>query len=231
MRLAVKIGGVAVTVISVIWARQAATAQVWSTILIWGVPLLCYPVALLGRWALRGADAKRAEWANVFVHYAIGIALGCSIFPAFGVVGLRPGTAIPFPRQISSWILMVSGTAAVLSVANFAIRGMGAPWAIKLSSRLASDYMYRWTRNPMGFSSLVFLVFYGLHAGSLWFVLWAGLIISPAWMFFAHLYEERELEIRFGQSYREYRSRTSFMIPWRQKGKERAKEAGVAASD
>jgi protein-S-isoprenylcysteine O-methyltransferase Ste14 len=27
------------------------------------------------------------------------------------------------------------------------------------------------------------------------------------------LYEERELEIRFGQSYREYKARTSFLWP------------------
>ena len=228
MRFAIKVAGLAITIMSVIWAREAAKAQVWSTILIWGAPLLCYPVALLGRRALRDADVKRAEWTNIFVHYAIGIALACSIFPAFEVVGARPGMAIPFLRQVSWWVLVVSGTAAMLSVANLAIRGMGAPWAIKLSSRLANDWMYRWTRNPMGFSSLVFLVSYGFYAGSLWFVLWASLIISPAWMFFAHFHEERELEIRFGQSYREYRARTSFMIPWKQRREERAKEAGAA---
>lgn len=216
MRIAVKIAGLVITIMCVVGAREAAKAQVWSMVLIWGVPLLCYPMTLLGRRALRGADVKGAEWTNSFMHYAIGIALACGIFPAFQVVGVRPGTAIPFPRQISWWILVASGTAAMLSVANLAIRGLGAPWAIKLSSRLASDWMYRWTRNPMGFSSLVFLVCYGLYAGSLWFVLWASLIVSPAWMFFARMYEERELEIRFGQSYRDYRARTSFMIPWRQ---------------
>ncbi len=228
IRFAIKIAGLATTITCVVLALEAARAQVWSTILIWAVPLLCYPVTLLGRRALRRADAKRADWANIFMHYAIGIALGCSIFPAFNVVGTRPGVIIPFPRQISFFILVISGTGAILSVANLAIRGFGAPWAIKLSSRLASDWMYRWTRNPMGLCSLIFLVSYGLWTGALWFLLWASLIISPAWMFFAHFYEERELEIRFGQSYRDYRSRTSFMIPWRQKRQNTAKVARAA---
>jgi hypothetical protein len=38
----------------------------------------------------------------------------------------------------------------------------------------------------------------GLQYRSTWFVLWVILIVSPGWIFFVRIYEERELQIRFG---------------------------------
>jgi protein-S-isoprenylcysteine O-methyltransferase Ste14 len=38
-------------------------------------------------------------------------------------------------------------------------------------------------------------------------------VFAPAYVFFAKVFEERELEIRFGASYLEYKSRTPNVFP------------------
>jgi protein-S-isoprenylcysteine O-methyltransferase Ste14 len=37
--------------------------------------------------------------------------------------------------------------------------------------------------------------------------------VFPGWIFFVKRYEERELEIRFGEFYVDYRARTPFLWP------------------
>ena len=101
----------------------------------------------------------------------------------------------------------------LLTVANLALRGLGAPFDIVLSRRLATDWMYTWTRNPMVLATLACLLSVGLWLQSGLFVAWVLILVTPAWVVYLKLYEERELEIRFGQSYREYKARTSFLWP------------------
>jgi len=57
----------------------------------------------------------------------------------------------------------------------------------------------------------------GLLLQSALFVAWVLILVAPAWIVYLKVYEERELEIRFGQSYRQYKARTSFLWPRRQK--------------
>jgi len=49
-----------------------------------------------------------------------------------------------------------------------------------------------------GASDTRLLLSFGLWIQSLFFVLWVLLLVAPAWLAFLKLYEERELEIRFG---------------------------------
>jgi protein-S-isoprenylcysteine O-methyltransferase Ste14 len=53
----------------------------------------------------------------------------------------------------------------------------------------------------------------GLWYRSVWFLLWVAAIVSPGLIFFVRKYEERELEVRFGSAYRDYRLRTPFLWP------------------
>jgi protein-S-isoprenylcysteine O-methyltransferase Ste14 len=113
---------------------------------------------------------------------------------------------------------MVTGIAAALTVLNLAIRGLGAPFAIALTRRLAADWMYAWTRNPMVLLSLTCLVSLGLYFRSALFVVWAIALVTPAFLVFLKVYEERELELRFGKPYLEYKSRTPILIPRKPRG-------------
>ena len=110
-------------------------------------------------------------------------------------------------------LVWLTGFATLLTVVNLALGGLGASFAAKLSSRLATDWMYAWTRNPMLLCTLALLLSVGFRYRSVWFVLWVILIVSPGWIFFVNIYEERELEIRFGAPCVDYRLRTPLLWP------------------
>jgi len=99
------------------------------------------------------------------------------------------------------------------SVVNLALKGLGAPFAIALSRKLAVDWLYAWTRNPMVLATLVFLLSLGIWFQSALFVLWVLILVVPALLFIVKVYEERELELRFGASYLEYKSKTPMLLP------------------
>jgi protein-S-isoprenylcysteine O-methyltransferase Ste14 len=44
-------------------------------------------------------------------------------------------------------------------------------------------------------------------------VLWVLILFAPALLFFVKVFEERELEFRFGASYLEYKSKTPMLFP------------------
>jgi protein-S-isoprenylcysteine O-methyltransferase Ste14 len=65
---------------------------------------------------------------------------------------------------------------------------------------------------------LAFFLSLGIWFQSGLFVLWVVILLAPALLVFVKVYEERELEIRFGASYLEYKSRTPMLFPRRPKG-------------
>jgi protein-S-isoprenylcysteine O-methyltransferase Ste14 len=152
------------------------------------------------------------QWVTVLAHYATMIALGAGIFRAFRLAKEWPGAEM-VPQKLSLALVILTSIANSLTVLNLAWRGLGAPFAVKLSSRLATDWMYRWTRNPMVLCTLLWLFSLGLMYRSLWIVVWLAVSVTPGWIFFVRRYEERELQIRFGDSYEEYRARTPFLWP------------------
>jgi protein-S-isoprenylcysteine O-methyltransferase Ste14 len=157
-------------------------------VLISGAPLFQYPITILGRRLLDAQPViKRTQWTNIFVHYAMMIALGVSIFPAIRMVQQQAGT-LPIPQQVGQALVWLTGIATFLTVLNLALRGVGAPFAAKLSSRLATNWIYAWTRNPMLLCTLALLLSVGLRYRSTWFVLWVILIVSPVWIYFVRIF-------------------------------------------
>jgi len=70
----------------------------------------------------------------------------------------------------------------------------------------------------MVLAALAFLLSLGIWFQSVLFVLWVLFLFAPALLVFVKVYEERELEIRFGVSYLEYKSRTPMLFPRRPRG-------------
>ena len=212
----VNLAGLAVTIACCLWALKGGLSEPWITAVIWGAPLLTFPISVLGRRVLDAQPSvRRAEWTNIFVHYAIVIVLGVGLFPGFREVLSRPTLTIPVVRQLVWGMVMVTGAGSVLTVINLAIRGLGLPFALKLSSRLATDYLYRWTRNPMVLCSFAWFMSLALRHALPGAILWLAVSVFPGWIFFVKRYEERELEIRFGPPYVSYRARTPFLWPGR----------------
>ena len=147
------------------------------------------------------------------MHFGLGFTFGIPIVRAISTHQDWYGLILPVPSVIGLILVFITGTALFLTVLNLALKGFGAPFFIKLSQKLATDWMYSWSRNPMVLAGLSFLLSLGIWFQSLWFVLWGLLLFAPALLFFIKVYEERELEFRFGASYLEYKSKTPMLFP------------------
>ena len=199
------------------WAINASLSNTLNLLMIVGGVLLVFPLVWLGRLIL-DRSPTRVAWITMLVHFALGFALGIPIIRAITTYRDWSGWVLPIPSEIGLALVVLSGAAFLLVVINLALKGFGAPFAIALSQKLAVEWSYAWTRNPMVLAALALLLSLGIWFQSVMFLLWVLLLFAPALLFFVKVYEERELELRFGASYREYKSRTPMLFPIKPKG-------------
>lgn len=201
------------------WALYQPLSNTMSLSVIVGGPLLAYPVVWLGRTILdRHPTMSRAVWTTTFVHYGVAIPFGVAIIRAATTHRDWSGWTLPIPAAIGFPLVVITGAAVSLTVVNLALRGLGAPFAIALSRKLAVDWLYAWTRNPMVLAVLSCLLSLGIWFQSTLFLLWVVILFTPALLVFVKMYEERELELRFGASYLEYKARTPMLFPGKARG-------------
>jgi protein-S-isoprenylcysteine O-methyltransferase Ste14 len=201
------------------WALNAPLSSVMNLSIIVGGVLMVLPLVWLGRKILdRHQTTSRAAWTTTFVHFALGFTLGVPIVRAVTTHQDWSGWVLPVPSEIGLALVIITGAAFLLTVVNLALKGFGAPFFIALSRKLAADWLYAWTRNPMLLAALAFFLSLGIWFQSALFVLWVLILFAPALLFFVKVYEERELEIRFGASYLEYKSRAPMLFPRRPRG-------------
>jgi len=193
---------------------NAPLSNVMNLSVIVGGVLLTFPLAWLGRKILdRHQTMSHAVRTTTFVHFGLGFTFGVPIVRAVSTYQDWSGWVLPIPSAIGLVLVIITGAVFLLTVVNLALKGFGAPFFIALSQKLAADWMYAWTRNPMALAVLAFFLSLGIWFQSTLFILWVLIVFAPAYVFFAKVYEERELEIRFGASYLEYKSRTPMFIP------------------
>jgi protein-S-isoprenylcysteine O-methyltransferase Ste14 len=197
-----------------LWVLNQPLSNIMNLSIIVGGVLLTYPLVWLGRKILdRRQTMGHAVWTTTFVHFGLGFTFGVPIVRAVTTYQDWSGWVLPIPSVIGLVLVIITGAAFLLTVINLALKGFGAPLFIALSRKLAADWLYAWTRNPMALAALAFFVSLGIWFQSALFVLWVLIVFAPAYVFFAKVYEERELEIRFGASYLEYKSRTPMFFP------------------
>jgi protein-S-isoprenylcysteine O-methyltransferase Ste14 len=197
-----------------LWVLNQPLSNIMNLSIIVGSLLLVFPIVWLGRMILdRQPTTSRAAWVTTFVHYAVGILFGAAIIRAVITHQDWSGWTLPIPVEIGLLLVIITGIAGLSTVVNLALKGLGAPFAIALSRKLAVDWLYAWTRNPMVLAGLAFLLSLGIWFQSALFVLWVLILFAPALLVFVKVYEERELEIRFGSSYLEYKSKTPMLFP------------------
>ncbi len=191
------------------------TLGLWVNLLcIVGTVLAIFPMVWVGRRLLdRDPTNDRVAWVTTLMHAVLMVLFGTAIVKAIETGDTWQGVVIPIPHSLGWALTYATGAVMLLTVVNLALRGLGAPFDIVLSRRLATDWMYTWTRNPMVLAVLACLLSVGLLLQSALFLVWVLVLVAPAWVVYLKLYEERELEIRFGPSYRQYKARTSFLWP------------------
>lgn len=196
------------------WAATVSLSSQSNILIVVGGVLLTYPVVFGGRVILdRNPTPSRVAWATTFVHFALGFTFGIPLIRAVVSHQDWPGRALLIPPEIGFVLAILTGIAFLLVVLNLALKGLGAPMFIALSQKLAMDWSYAWTRNPMLLAGLAFLLSLGIWYQSAVFLLWVLILFAPALLSFVKVYEERELELRFGKAYLEYKSRTPMLFP------------------
>lgn len=196
------------------WAIYQPLSNIMNLFIIVGGELLMLPIVWFGRKMLdRHPTVSRTTWITIFVHYALAILLGVPLIRVIVTHQYWPDWKLPIPVEIGLVLVIVTGAATLLAIINLALKGFGAPFAIVLSKKLAADWLYAWTRNPMVLAGLAFLLSLGIWFQSTLFLLWEFILFIPAYLAYVKIYEERELEIRFGASYLEYKSRTPMLFP------------------
>ncbi len=179
-----------------------------------GGALAVIPIVFTGRQMLqRQPDIPGAERITTVIHYLIAIFLGSAIGSATRFALEMPGWALPIPPWMGITLMVIGGFTLLLAIFNLVLKGLGSPFAIALTRVVVTDWMYAWTRNPMVLSGLAFLVGLGLWLQSGLFLIWLLAVVSPAALVFLKFCEERELEIRFGQEYLEYKLSTPRFLP------------------
>lgn len=202
-------------ILTIWWlALNARLSNAINLSIIVGGVLLTFPFVWIGRKILdRHQTINNAVRTTTFVHCGLALTFGLSVVRAVSTHQDWSGWVLPIPSAIGLVLVIITGAACLLTVINLAIKGFGAPFFIVLSRKLAADWMYAWTRNPMVLAVLSFALSLGIWFQSTLFVLWVLVLFGPALLFFVKVYEERELEFRFGASYLEYKSKTPMLFP------------------
>ncbi len=216
IELLVRVALLAFILLVLWWTPDIPLSNAMNLTVIVGGVLLTFPLVWFGRKILdRHRTIGHAVWTTTFVHVGLGFTFGVPIVRSFTTHQDWSGWILPVPSGIGLSLVIITGAASLLVVVTLALKGFGAPFFIELSRKLAIDWLYAWTRNPMVLAGLAWFLSLGIWFQSLLFVLWVIILFAPALLFFVKVYEERELEIRFGSSYLEYKSRTPMLFPRR----------------
>jgi hypothetical protein len=130
----------AVTLWLWVWVQGTRFDAPASAAIILVGSVLMVPVAWAGRrWLDHDPSPRRLQVATSVVHWVVMASLGAAMIEALKTGRGWPGWTLPLPPALG-WVLMwITGAAGVLVVLNLAVRGLGAPWSIALSRRLATD--------------------------------------------------------------------------------------------
>lgn len=178
---------------------------------------------VLGLWLRRNPTRESADRASRIMHGLFFGGLGApfliaAIWPGLtrldALAGLEPLPLRPL-TLIVGVIISVPGV-YLLGASNRLLRARGhGANAFRLTRQVVEHEVYRYTRNPMSLGYYLAALGLSLLIGSSVLTLYVLLGIIPAHLLFLKFFEERELELRFGESYREYQRSVPFLIPWR----------------
>lgn len=188
---------------------------------LFGLLIFILGVGILGIWLRKHPSKVSAEKSSRIMHFLFFAALGTpflvSIFyPGLThldeLVGFDPLPLKPFFLIIG--ILLAIPGLYLLGSSNKSLRALGSGAnAFRLTKRIVQQDIYQYTRNPMSLGYYLFSLSIGLISGSTLLTLAVLLGLIPAHIFFLKYFEEQELELRLGESYKLYKQKVPFLIP------------------
>lgn len=186
-----------------------------------GILAFTVGVWILGLWLRKHPSKVNAEKSSRIVHFLFFAALGAPFlillfYPGLTqldeLVGLNP---LPFkPLFLIIGVVLAMPGLYLLGISNKLVRTQGGGAnAFRLTRQIVEGNIYRYTRNPMSLGYYLFALSVGFISGSTLLTFGVLLGLIPAHIFFLKYFEELELELRFGESYKEYKQKVPFLIP------------------
>lgn len=190
-------------------------------LILFGLLAFTAGVSILGIWLRKYPSKENAEKTSRIMHFLffafmvapplIGIFYpGLTHFDE--LLGLNP---LPWRTAflVLGVILAIPGL-YFLGITNKLLRALGSGAnAFRLTKQIVAEDIYSRTRNPMSLGFYLFTIALGFVSGSTFITLVVLLGLIPAHIFFLKYFEELELELRFGESYRQYKQTVPFLIP------------------
>ncbi len=128
------------------------------------------------------------------------------------LIGLDPLPARPL--FVAAGVILAIPGIYLLGISNRLLRALGSGAnAFRLTERVVVADAYRRTRNPMSLGYYLSCVSLAFLSGSALLTGYVLLGVIPAHLFFLKFFEERELELRLGTSYRDYKQAVPFLFP------------------
>jgi protein-S-isoprenylcysteine O-methyltransferase Ste14 len=186
-----------------------------------GLLVFLLGTGILGVWLRSHPSKENAEKSSRIIHFLFFVGLGVPFVVAFffpglrhldGLVGLSP---LPFqPLFLVAGILFALPGLYLMGASNKSLRapGNGAN-AFRLTWRIVASDIYQYTRNPMSLGYYLIGLSIAFLSGSTLLTLYVLVGIIPAHLFALKFFEELELGLRFGESYKQYRQKVAFLIP------------------
>ncbi len=121
---------------------------------------------------------------------------------AFGAINVILGCAVSVAGILLAWLTIY---------VQFTI-GRGTPVPMMATQQLIVQRPYNYCRNPMALGAILLYLGVAILLGSIGAVVLV-LIGAVLLMTYIKLVEEKEMVLRFGESYQAYRKQTPFIIP------------------
>lgn len=127
---------------------------------------------------------------------------------AFGIINIIIGCSFIIVGILFAWWTIY---------VQFTI-GRGTPIPVMATQQLIIRKPYSYCRNPMALGAIVVYLGVAVLIGSISAVVFV-LSLAVLLLIYIKFLEEKEMELRFGEAYREYRKQTPFIIPrfWKRK--------------
>ena len=186
-----------------------------------GIATFFIAALILGVWLRSHRAKENAEKSSRVMHFfffagLVAPPLVALFYPGFtrfdALLGLP---SLPFePFSLALGILLAIPGLYFLAVTNKLLRSLGGGTnAFILTRRIVNDNIYKRTRNPMSLGFYLSALALAFASSSAFVLLAVSLGLIPAHIFFLKFFEEVELELRFGESYLEYKKSVPFLIP------------------
>jgi protein-S-isoprenylcysteine O-methyltransferase Ste14 len=188
---------------------------------LFGLFAFVFGVGILGLQLRKYPSMENAEIYSRIAHFLFFAGLGAPgtiwlFYPGLThldqLIGLDP---LPLKLLfLYTGIIIALLGFYLLAITNKSLRHFGGGAnAFRLTKRIVNQDIYKYTRNPMSLGYYLFCLSIGMISGSTLLTLGVLLGLIPAHIFFLKYFEEVELELRFGESYKKYKQKTPFLIP------------------